>query len=140
MTAAGSQRTADRLSSTDGPLSGGRPYANPKRILLVFCLLLFSKTTGFAEATKPLVDDCRANPPKFRQSSANGRCLGVIESMMSIGPFLPKNMKFCPGAATPVFGVGVVNGYFKAHPEMLNPDGDLLVVLETAFREEWPCQ
>jgi hypothetical protein len=115
------------------------------RTLLAVCLLLVSETTGFAEPTKPLVDDCRAYPPKFSRSYATGqsegRCLGVIKTMIAVGPFLTNDMKFCPGEAAPIVGVGVVNRYVKAHPEVLNPDGDdLLVMLMTAFREEWPCK
>jgi Rap1a immunity proteins len=112
------------------------------RILLALCLVLFS-TAGFAETAKPLVDDCRADSPKFSRNPgtgrSEGRCLGIINTMMSIGPYLPKHMKFCPGTASPVFGVDVVNGYFKAHPEA-NPEGDAVAILVVAFREEWPCK
>jgi hypothetical protein len=115
--------------------------------ILAFCLVLFSATAGFAETVKPLFEDCKAYPPKFSRSYASGRsegrCLCVVKTMMSIGPFLTKDMKFCPGEAAPIVGIDVVNKYVKAHPEVLKadgPDGDLLVTLVTAFREEWPCK
>jgi hypothetical protein len=101
------------------------------RILLALFLVLFS-TAGFAEAAKPLVDACTAATRQDR------RCLGIINTMMSIGPYLPKQMKFCPGTASPVRGVDVVNGYVKAHPEA-NTDGEPVSILVVAFREEWPC-
>jgi hypothetical protein len=114
------------------------------RILLAVCILLFSAAAGSAETAKPFVEDCKAYPPKFSRSYATGqsegRCFGAIKTMIAVGPFLTKDMKFCPGEATPIVGVGVVNRYVKAHPEVLNPDGDLLVMLVTAFREEWPCK
>jgi hypothetical protein len=59
--------------------------------------------------------------------------------MMSIGCYLPKDMKFCLRTASPVFGVDIVNAYLKAHPEA-NTDGAPMGVLVVAFREEWPSK
>jgi len=114
------------------------------RLFLACCIILFSETAGFAENTsKTFVEECSDLTSKGLQSYSMGHCLGVISTMMAVGPSLIQDMKFCPGNAPTMVGMGVMNQYAKAHPELLNsdgPDGTRLFMLSSAFREKWPCK
>ena len=67
-----------------------------------------------------------------------GECITVIRTTLAFGPFLIPEMKFCPGMHPTILGMGVMNQYAKAHPELLKldgPEGDRLFMLLSAFRE-----
>jgi hypothetical protein len=114
------------------------------RLLLAFCLVLFCETSGFAENnSKAFVEECSDISVKGLRSYSMGQCFGVISTMMAVGPFLNEDMRFCPGNAPIIVGVGTMNQYTKAHPDLLKsdgPDGDRLYMLLSAFRERWPCK
>jgi hypothetical protein len=114
------------------------------RLLLACCLILLSGTAGFAENTaKVFVEDCKFSSADDLRSYSMGHCIGVISTMMAVGPFLIEDMRFCPGNAPTIIGAGVMNQYVKAHPDLLKsdgPDGDRLFLLLSAFREKWPCK
>jgi len=118
------------------------------RLFLACCLFLFSGTAGFAEKTvKTFVEECGDWSFKGFESREMGECVGVITTMMILGPFLIQKMRFCPGEPTPppIVGFGAMNKYVRAHPNVLNSDGqyyndDRLIMLTLAFREEWPCK
>ena len=114
------------------------------RLLLAFCLIFFSETSGFAENTsKTFVEGCRGFSVKDMPRFEMGECLGVVGTLMLVGPYLREDMKFCPDSGRPIFGVGAMNKYVKAHPDVMNPDApnmDRVSMLILAFREEWPCK
>ncbi len=114
------------------------------RLILACCLILISETAGFAANTaKTFVEGCKVSSVDDWRNYPMGECTGVIMTMMAVGPFLIQDMKFCPGNAPPIVGMGIMNQYAKAHPELLKsdgPDGERLFMLLSAFREKWPCK
>lgn len=113
------------------------------RILLACCLILFSGAAGLAENDlKAFVDGCNSFTKKS-SSYAAGDCLGVIRTLMVVGPYLREDLKFCPDSGRAIFGMGAMNGYVKSHPGVLDidaPNMDRVSMLILAFREEWPCK
>jgi hypothetical protein len=114
------------------------------RIVLACCLILISGTAAIAENTaKTFIEACKTSSVDDYRKYPMGECAGVVTTMMALGPYLLQDMKFCPGHAPPIVGMGVMNQYAKAHPELLKsdgPDGDRLFLLLSAFREKWPCK
>src|SRR5258708_26706053 len=113
------------------------------RLILACCLILISETAAFADnAAKTFVERCKFSVADDWRASAMGECTGVITTMMAVCPFLIQDMKFCPGNAPPIVGMGVMNQYAKTHPQLLKsdgPDADRLFMLLSAFREKMPC-
>jgi hypothetical protein len=114
------------------------------RLVLAFCLILVFETTGFAENnSKAFVEGCRDFSLKGMRSFEMGECLGAIRSLMLVGPYLREDMKFCPDNGRTIFGMGAMNRYVKAHPDVLKsdtPNMDVTSMLILAFRDEWPCK
>jgi hypothetical protein len=70
---------------------------------------------------------------------STGQCVGIVRAMMHIGPFLISELRFCPpDMFGPILGLGALNRYLRSHPDALNDDPYVAMVL--AFREEWPCK
>jgi hypothetical protein len=113
------------------------------RMLLACCLILIGATAGFAENdSKSFVEGCNDRSLDGLRSYDMGQCIGVISTLMVVGPYLDQVTRFCPPAGRAIYGMGAMNKYTKAHPEVLKPDAphmDRLVMLIMAFREEWPC-
>jgi hypothetical protein len=113
------------------------------RLLLALCITLVCATVGLAENnSKEFVDGCNS----FRErphSYETGDCLGAMRTLMVVGPYLREDLKFCPDSGRAIFGMAAMNGYVKAHPDVLKPDTpnmDRVSLLILAFREEWPCK
>jgi len=73
-----------------------------------------------------------------RAKSVSVRVLAA-QSVRVFHPNCPHRIK----SGRPIFGMGAMNRYVKAHPEVLKPDTpnmDRLSMLILAFRDEWPCK
>lgn len=110
------------------------------QLLLACCLMLFGETAVLADdSAKTFVEECNQEPfVEAMRKYSMGQCTGTIRTMMAVGPVLVPELRFCPGAAPTILGLAAMNQYVKAHPDALNEDR--LIMLNMAFRDEWPCK
>lgn len=70
---------------------------------------------------------------------SQGICAGAVSTLMSLGPLLREQSRFCPpSGATVGQGVLVVSRYFDGNPEALH--GDATTLMLQGFRSVWPCR
>jgi hypothetical protein len=112
------------------------------RLLLAWVLLIFGATSALAAddtSAQALLDKCNLTPvvEKITKFDA-GFCMGMIVTVMSIGPDLAPDYRFCPEDRIPIRGIGTLAHYLKEHPELKTVQA--LAVLALAYREAWPCK
>jgi hypothetical protein len=91
------------------------------RLFLACCLTIFSGTVGLAENnSKPFVESCNDLSMKGFQRHEMTECIAIVSTLMVVGPYLREEVKFCPNR--PILGMGAVNRYVKAHPDILKAD------------------
>lgn len=112
------------------------------RLILACCLIFFSALAALAsedDSAKDFLKKCDLpNLQDLRASSNYGYCLGQIGTFMAIGPYLSQELRFCPSAAIPAMGIGILARYLREHPEQQEQKSMSAMVL--AYRKEWPCK
>jgi hypothetical protein len=79
--------------------------------------------------------DVMPNATQFTQ----GICIGVIDTLLSLGANLPEPARFCPPPeATVGEAVRVAVIYLEEHPDKLGLNFKTLSTV--AFRNMWPCR
>jgi hypothetical protein len=69
----------------------------------------------------------------------DGKCMGVIKTLVFLGIALPDEWKFCaPNKSTPEQALRVVVKYMEAHPGKLHLNFTELSM--SALAEAWPCR
>lgn len=77
---------------------------------------------------------CLGTSTNFRQ----GVCSGGVHAIVTVGPLLPSELRFCaPAGATKAQAVKVVAAYIQQIPaRMHEPFAELTI---EALRRAWPC-
>jgi hypothetical protein len=95
-----------------------------------------AEDSGSAQAMLP---HCLAALKPDAQSTAGGRCMGIIATLSFVSRVLPDNLKFChPNAATPEQILEAISSFVDANPDAAARDFRLIAL--AAMRSKWPCR
>lgn len=112
------------------------------RPFLACVLLILAATPALAAddtSAQALLDKCNLTPVAEKMAKYDaGFCIGIIVTVMSVGPDLMHESRFCPPNHIPIVGIGTLERYLKAHPEA--KDEKVLSVLGKAYMKAWPCK
>jgi hypothetical protein len=113
-------------------------------LLLTVSLLTLPSNVSTAHAqdaanAQAMLPHCMAALEPNMQSTAGGRCLGIIATLSFVSRVLPDNLKFChPSATTPEQILQTISSFLDANPDAA--DRDFRLIALAAMRSKWPCQ
>jgi hypothetical protein len=114
----------------------------PPLISISFVALALNVSAAFAQnadSAQAMLPHCMAALKPDAQSSAGGRCMGIIATLSFVSRVLPDNLKFChPSAATPEQILQAIGSFMDANPDAVGRDFRLVAL--AAMRNTWPCQ
>ena len=108
-------------------------------LLLALALNVSTAYAQDTESAQTMLPHCIAGLKPDTQSTAGGRCMGIIATLSFVSRVLPDNLKFChPNSATPEQILQAISGFVDANPDAANRDFRLIAL--AAMRSKWPCQ
>jgi Rap1a immunity proteins len=108
-------------------------------LLLVLALNVSTAHAQDAGNAQTMLPHCMAALEPDTQSTAGGRCLGIIATLSFVSRVLPDNLKFChPSTATPEQILQTISSFIDANPDAA--DRDFRLIALAAMRSKWPCQ
>ncbi len=109
--------------------------------VLLLALALNASTAHAQDAAgaQSMLPHCMVALKPDAQSTAGGRCLGIIATLSFVSRVLPDNLKFChPNTATPEQILDTISSFIDANPDAA--DRDFRLIALAAMRSKWPCQ
>jgi hypothetical protein len=108
-------------------------------LLLALALNVSTAHAQDAGNAQTMLPHCMAALEPDTQSTAGGRCLGIIATLSFVSRVLPDNLKFChPNTATPEQILQTISSFIDANPDAA--DRDFRLIALAAMRSKWPCQ
>lgn len=120
-----------------------------RKTVISLVLLILSGHCASAQSNEiftgnVLLAGCRAyvsNPPSVpfdERRIDEGVCRGIMSTVLSYGPFLNKDMRFCPPeGTTPKQLAQVIVEYLDGRPDFMTID--VRVVANAVLRKKWVC-
>jgi hypothetical protein len=107
-------------------------------ILLASALNVSNAHAQDSSSAQAMLPQCLAALKPDAQSTAGGRCMGIIAALSFVSRVLPDNLKFChPNTATTEQILEAINSFVDANPDAAVRDFRLIAL--AAMRSNWPC-
>lgn len=114
-------------------------------MIRLFVLLLLTSTVAHAQpmTASELEPACRSaltateDSPKGAQMAEVGACLGIVRTLIFVGPDLQEPNRFCPPVVSIEQAVRVLLNFIDSQPAALGSRFEIVAAI--AFKEAWPC-